>query len=219
MSQSHDPDISHLRREYGRGALLESDVSGDPIVQFEKWFTEAEASGMLEPNAMTVATADATGKPSARTMLLKGVDSRGFVFYTNYDSRKGRELEANPRAALLFFWPALERQVRVEGTIAKTSRQESEEYFHSRPRLSQIGAWVSSPQSGVIASRKEIESRVVEMLARFMIGRIPVPEYWRGYRLTPTTIEFWQGRPRRLHDRIVYERLSDQGWKIVRLQP
>jgi pyridoxamine 5'-phosphate oxidase len=164
-----------LRREYKRGALLESEVAGDPIVQFEKWFAEAQASGVLEPNAMTVATADASGKPSARTMLLKGFDHQGFVFYTNYDSRKGRELDANPRAALLFFWPALERQVRIEGEISNVSQQESEEYFHSRPRDSQIGA-LASQQSRAIASRDELENRHAEMEKKYSAQPIPLPE-------------------------------------------
>jgi pyridoxamine 5'-phosphate oxidase len=218
MTDPNGINPAGLRQEYRRGELLESDVSGDPFTQFGRWFGEAQAAGLVEPNAMTVATADSSGTPSARTMLLKGFDHRGFVFFTNYGSRKGVELAENPRAALLFFWQSLERQVRIEGSVEKVSREESEEYFRSRPRLSQIGAWVSE-QSGVVSSRTELESRVTEMLARFAIGRVPLPDNWGGYRVKPASIEFWQGRPGRLHDRIVYLRQADDSWKICRLQP
>jgi pyridoxamine 5'-phosphate oxidase len=218
MSESANIDPSKLRRNYGRGALRKAEVANDPIVQFEKWFAEAHAGGVLEPNAMTVATADASGKPSARTILMKGFDQRGFVFYTNYDSRKGRELDANPRAALLFFWPALERQVRIEGEISKVSQQESEEYFHSRPRDSQIGA-LASQQSQTIASREELENRHAQIEKIHSAQPLPLPEYWGGYRLKPQAVEFWQGRPGRLHDRLLYERQANGSWRIGRLQP
>jgi pyridoxamine 5'-phosphate oxidase len=211
-------DASHLRQEYQRGALLESDVSPDPFSQFARWFADAQAAGVTEPNAMVLATADADGSPSGRMMLLKEVDARGFVFFSNYTSRKGRELDANPRAALVFFWPTLERQVRVEGRVEKSTRAESERYFQSRPRESQIGAWASQ-QSQTIPSRAQLESHDAQIEAKFAGEDIPLPDFWGGYRLIPTTLEFWQGRPGRLHDRILYIRQSDNSWQIRRLQP
>ena len=207
-----------LRREYLRGELLESDVSPDPIVQFDRWFTDATLANVPDANAMTLATADASGTPSARIVLLKGFDQRGFVFYTNYTSRKGLELSANPRASLCFYWHALERQVRVEGTVEKVSRQESDEYFHSRPVGAQIGAWVSH-QTEAIASRDELEGREAELLKRFGDGPVPLPDDWGGYRVIPSVIEFWQGRPSRLHDRLEYRCSAGGAWTMRRLAP
>ncbi len=206
-----------LRREYTKDALLESNVLPDPIAQFDRWFNDATLAGLPEANAMTLATVDTSGAPSARIVLLKGFDQRGFVFFTNYSSRKGRDLAANPRAALCFFWESLERQVRIEGTVEKTTRQESEDYFHSRPIGSQIGAWVSQ-QSEAIESREALDRRAEELLAKFVNTGVPLPDFWGGFRVVPHTIEFWQGRPSRLHDRLQYVREGDR-WKIRRLCP
>jgi pyridoxamine 5'-phosphate oxidase len=213
MSVPHD-----LRLEYGKARLLESDVLPDPVGQFQRWFDEARAVGIPEANAMTLATADASGRPSARVVLLKGLDSRGFSFFTNYDSRKGREIAANPRVSLCFYWQPLERQVRIEGTVEKTSREESEAYFRTRPLEAQIGAWVSR-QSEVIASREELERRQAELAARFAGAPVPLPDFWGGYRVVPESVEFWQGRPGRLHDRLRYERSAAGAWVIRRLSP
>ena len=206
-----------MRREYTRAALAEADVDADPVVQFGRWFEQAEEAGLLEPHAMTLATATPDGRPSARMVLLRGFDARGFCFYTNYESRKGVELAANPRAAMVFWWGELERQVRIEGPVAPTSRAESEAYFHSRPPGSQLSA-AASPQSRVIPDRAVLERRVAELATGAGDGTVPLPEFWGGYRLTHEVVEFWQGRPNRLHDRLRYRRAGD-GWKIERLAP
>jgi pyridoxamine 5'-phosphate oxidase len=208
--------LADMRKDYGIAGLLEKDLAKNPFRQFETWFAEAEAAKVPEPNAMTLATADRAGRPSARTVLLKAVDGRGFVFYTNYESRKGRELADNVHAALVFPWITMERQVVVEGPVARVSREEAEVYFHSRPRASQLAAW-ASPQSTVVAGRPVIEEsyRVVE---RKYEGReVPLPPQWGGYRLSPVTVEFWQGRRSRLHDRLRYRREDGGDWVVERL--
>ncbi len=219
MSNPDPINLAALRQEYSRGELLESNVASEPITQFSSWFAEATAAQVPEVNAMTLATADGSGAPSARIVLLKAFDERGFVFFTNYNSRKGRDLAANPRAALCFFWHALERQVRIDGTIEKVTRAESEAYFQTRPLGSQIGAWVSQ-QGEVIASRDVLEQRAAELVQRFAGQPVPLPDFWGGYRVIPAMVEFWQGRPSRLHDRLQYFR-DDKGgnWKLQRLSP
>jgi len=206
-----------MRREYVREALAEADVDADPVVQFGRWFEQAEQAGLLEPHAMTLATATPDGRPSARMVLLRGFDERGFCFYTNYESRKAAELAANPRAALVFWWDKLERQVRIEGTVERTSRAESEAYFASRPPGSQLSAAVS-PQSRVIGDRAALERRVADLATAVPDGHVPLPDFWGGYRLAHEVVEFWQGRPNRLHDRLRYRRVGDT-WRIERLAP
>ena len=198
-------------------ALDEQTIDRDPINQFKRWFDDAIASGMKLPEAMTLATATRDGRPSARVVLLKDVDNEGFVFYTNYRSAKARDLEANPQAALVFYWSQFDRQVRVEGTVERVSAEESRTYFKTRPRESQIGAW-ASPQSDIIENRELLETRVAELEQLYGDGEIECPEHWGGYRVKPTRIEFWKSRVGRLHDRIVYERVGEN-WKISRLAP
>jgi pyridoxamine 5'-phosphate oxidase len=210
-------DVADLRKEYTRAGLSESDVSSDPIEQFRRWFDEALAADLHEPNAMTVATATPDGAPSARVVLLKGFDDRGFVFYTNYEGRKGRELEENPRVALLFYWGELERQVRIEGAASRTGEEESDAYYASRPRGSRLGA-LASRQSSEIGSREQLEDRLAGLEREYEGWDVPRPPYWGGYRVEPESFEFWQGRENRLHDRLAYHR--DHGaWEIQRLQP
>lgn len=208
--------VADLRQKYGKFELLESGMSATPVEQFTHWFAEALEAGVPEPNAMTLATVGADMRPAARIVLLKGFDERGFVFYTNYESRKGRELVQHPHASLLFFWQMLERQVRIEGTIEKTSAAESDEYFHSRPLGSRIGAWVSRQSQPV--TRQELEARTAELTAS-LGEKPPRPPHWGGYRLVPDYVEFWQGRPSRLHDRLAYRRQDDGTWALQRLSP
>ena len=209
-------NIQDLRQEYKRGALDEAHADADPIKQFSRWWDEALAAEVLEANAMTLATASAAGAPAARTVLLKGFDSHGFVFFTNFESRKGEELAANPHAALLFFWRELERQVRIEGTVQRVPDDESDAYYRSRPLASRIGAW-ASPQSKVISGRAWLMARAAEMGLRH--GPNPSrPPFWGGFRLQPTALEFWQGRPSRLHDRLLFSQQDGQ-WMRARLAP
>ncbi len=211
-------DISELRNEYSKHTLDISSVDTNPLVQFKHWFDEAVNSRLPEPNAMSVATVNSQGIPSCRVVLLKGIDKTGFIFYTNYASDKGQDLHNQPVAALTFFWPELERQVRIQGSVSRVSKETSTEYFQSRPRESQIGAWVS-PQSTPISSRKILEERKKAIEEKFKgLDKLPRPEQWGGYKVTPFLVEFWQGRPSRLHDRIVYV-LENEEWVIRRLAP
>lgn len=210
------PDLASLREEYVLGGLEETDLAPDPITMFERWFAEATTAGLVEANAMVLASTG-PGGPSVRTVLLKGVGDDGFVFYTNYHSRKAAELDAHPRCALLFGWYPLQRQIRVEGIATRVSRAETEAYFATRPRDSQIGAW-ASPQSSVVSSRAELDATYDEIAHRFDGQEIPAPPHWGGYRVRPERVEFWQGRRGRMHDRLVY--LSDAGvWRTERLAP
>jgi pyridoxamine 5'-phosphate oxidase len=213
------PSPAAMRRDYTeRGALLEGDLAADWTGQFARWFAEASAAGLPEPNAMIVATADARGRPSARTVLLKGYDERGFVFYTNYTSRKGTEAAENPAASLVFPWFAMQRQVLVAGAVERVTRAETEAYFATRPRGSQLGAW-ASPQSRVLSDRTAVEAGLAEAVARFgPDGEVPAPPHWGGLRVIPETVEFWQGRADRMHDRLRFRR-SDGQWVVERLAP
>jgi pyridoxamine 5'-phosphate oxidase len=211
------PDVASLRQDYTRAGLSESDADADPLRFFHRWFDEALASDVAEPNAMTLATVDGEGQPAARIVLLKGLDERGFVFYTNYESRKGEEMAAHPHAALVFWWQELERQVRIEGTVEKVTAEESDAYFASRPRGSRLGAWVSD-QSRPIADRSVLEEKLDEVESRYAEQAVPRPPHWGGYRVVPALLEFWQGRPSRLHDRLEYTR-APGGWTVRRLAP
>lgn len=211
-------NLAKIRTEYARHSLTEKDVDKDPIEQFRTWLKEAMAAEVLEPTAMNIATVSAQDIPSSRIVLLKEIRKKGFVFYTNYQSNKGRELDLNPFAALNFFWPELERQVRIQGIVNKVSKKDSERYFHGRPKSSQIGTW-ASPQSAVIKDRKILEDREKEIFNRYRdMDVLPKPEQWGGYIVEPFLVEFWQGRPSRLHDRIVFT-LKDSKWQISRLAP
>jgi pyridoxamine 5'-phosphate oxidase len=211
-------ELQNLRQDYTAATLSENDTKGDPINQFDQWFNEALAAKLHEPNAMTLATATANGKPSARIVLLKGFNQHGFIFYTNYLSRKGKEITKNPQGAITFFWGELQRQVRIEGTIEKLSKEDSERYFHSRPKGSQIAA-VVSPQSQEIENRDGFEKKWTELEAEYEGKEVPKPSFWGGYILNPQLVEFWQGRSSRLHDRILYKKIDKKSWKKVRLAP
>lgn len=234
--------IADIRRDYGLGALSRNDLERKPFVQFSKWFEEAEAARFsrsrlrrigigfykslqllfgrraVDTNAMVLATVDKEGRPSARTVLLKGVDERGFIFYTNYESRKGRELSENPNAAMVFYWPELERQVCIAGTVSKLPREESEAYFKTRPKPARIAAWASK-QSAIVDNRRELEEKWQWIAARYPDEAVPLPPFWGGYVLSPARIEFWQGRLNRFHDRFCYSKRSDGHWSLDRLAP
>ncbi len=210
--------IADVRREYERRGLNEADAASDPITQLRGWLDQALAAGVFDATAMVLATATPDGRPSARVVLLKGLDNRGLTFFTNYDSRKGRELSVNPRAAATFFWPEIERQVRVEGSVEVITAAASDEYFRSRPLESQLGAWVSDQSAIIAGGRAELERRLSVIAAQFASGEVPRPPHWGGYRLLPIAVEFWQGRPGRLHDRLVYS-LSGGLWQLERLAP
>jgi len=210
--------LADLRKEYSLAGLTEKDLAKDPFRQFEKWFQEAEAAKIHEPNAAVLSTATKDGRPSSRMVLLKGIDGRGFVFYTNYTSRKGMEIESNPRVSFMFPWVALERQVIVEGPVTRTTREESEAYFHVRPRASQLAAWASS-QSSIISGRGALEESMKATEKKFNGVEAPLPPHWGGFRISPETVEFWQGRRSRLHDRLRYRREANGSWTVERLSP
>ena len=211
-------DIGHFRREFLKGGLNRSDLNLDPVLQFSVWFEQARQTDIVDPNGMVLATVSRAGQPSQRTVLLKYFDESGFVFFTNYGSRKAREIAANNRVSLLFCWYALDRQIMINGTAAKISVAESTRYFFSRPRDSRVAAWVSS-QSHSLGSRQALLQKFSEMKKKFGEGTIPLPSFWGGYRVVPAEIEFWQGRENRLHDRFLYRRQQDQSWAIERLSP
>jgi pyridoxamine 5'-phosphate oxidase len=211
-------DISALRKDYQKASLDEKTAASEPMKQFATWFNDAVAARVPEPNAMTLATVNENGRPAARIVLLKGIENNTFVFYTNYQSRKGKELDQNPACSLTFFWPELERQVRIEGIASRVDEKRSEDYFQSRPRGSQLGAW-ASPQSSVIQDRSLLEERIKQLEEKFKGQAVlPKPNQWGGYEIEPWVVEFWQGRPSRLHDRILYTK-DDSGWKVNRLAP
>lgn len=218
MSRDTDPErVAQMRRDYAREKLNQSGVEEDPIEQFGIWFQQALSADLLDPNAMTLSTATAEGRPSSRIVLLKGFDKKGFRFYTNYGSRKARELEENPQAALCFYWPRLERQVRIEGRVQRLNREESASYFRERPRLSQLGAWASK-QSSKVSSREALIEQFEKIKKRFEDKEVPLPDFWGGFLLEPSRIEFWQGRRGRMHDRICYEK-EEETWTHYRLAP
>ncbi len=213
-----DKAIAELRKDYTLNGMGETDIDPNPFVQFQQWFDKAREAQLPEPNAMTLATTTTNGKPSARIVLLKDFDTRGFVFYTNYNSHKGQELAENPQASLVFWWAELERQVRIYGQVEKVSEKESDEYFYSRPLNSRLGAWTSN-QSEIICDRNVLEERFTELSNKYKNGDVPRPQHWGGLRVIPTEIEFWQGRSSRLHDRLRYTLINNIDWKIERLSP